>query len=129
MKTLATILACAAMLSSGPAFAKGPDGETKLAQMIEGRVAGQPMRCIAVFRDNGLKVIDRVGVAYEAGDTIWVARAANPETVRDRDVLIVDRTSGGQLCRDDVRRTIDPYQGALKSVVFLEDFVPYTRAG
>lgn len=130
MKTIASILAGAALILSGTqAFARsGPSGEERLARMLAGRVAGQPMRCISEFsRGRDVQVIDRVGVVYDAGDTVWVARAIDPESLRDRDILIIERMGGGSLCRDDVKRTVDRTAGMLKSVVFLSDFVPYRR--
>jgi hypothetical protein len=129
MKTIATLIAGTALaLTGSAALAKAPSGEERLAHMLEGRTAGQPMRCISEFsRGRDVQVIDRVGVVYDAGDTIWVARAQDPEALRDRDILVVDRMNGSQLCRDDIKRTIDRYEGNLKSVVFVTDFVPYRR--
>jgi hypothetical protein len=129
MKLIATLIAGTALaLTGSSALAKAPSGEERLAHMLEGRIAGQPMRCISEFsRGRDVQVIDRVGVVYDAGDTIWVARAHDPDALRDRDILVVDRMSGGQLCRDDIKRTIDRYEGNLKSVVFVSDFVPYRR--
>ena len=130
MKTLASILACTALVLGGTtALARsGPTGEERLAHMLEGRVAGQPMRCINDFHGKDVQVIDRVGVVYDAGNTLWVARASDPESLRDRDILIVERLSGATLCRDDIKRTIDRVDGSLRSVVFVSDFVPYRRA-
>lgn len=129
MKTLATILAGAALaLTASAAGARRPSGEETLARLLEGRVPGQPVRCINVFRSNQLRVIDRVGVVYDAGSTIYLARARDPESLRDDDVLVTSRF-GSDLCRDDQMHTVERYSGALKSVVFLDDFVPYKRAG
>jgi hypothetical protein len=129
MKAIATILAAAALALTGSAAVArtGPTGEEKLARMLEGRVAGQPQRCIADYHGRDVQVLDRVGVVYKDGDTVWVARVDDPESLRDRDILIVDRLSGASLCRDDLKRTVDRTEGFLKSVVFFDDFVPYRR--
>jgi hypothetical protein len=131
MKSLPLILASAALaLGGSAALARhAPDGEAKLAKMLEGRVAGKPVRCISTYRSQDIQVIDRVGLVYDAGRTIYVARAAHPESLRDSDVLIVERFNGASLCREDVRRTVDRTDGFMRSVVFLEDFVPYTKQG
>ena len=129
MNTVATLAAVTALaLAGAPASAASPTGEETLARMLEGRVAGPPVRCIAVFRDKQLRMLDRVGVVYDEGKTIYVARASDPQTFRDRDILIIER-HGSELCREDVRRTVERDTGALESLVFLSDFVPYTRAG
>jgi hypothetical protein len=131
MKTIATLLAAGLTLAATSAIAQDSPSErsqAKLARMLEGRVAGEPVRCINALRSDNLQVIDRVGVVYDAGSTVYLARAENPEALRDRDILIVERF-GSSLCRNDVRQTVDRTSGHMVSVVFLTDFVPYRRAG
>lgn len=129
MKTLAMILAGAGLALAGSAAQAGrPSGEETLARLLDGRVPGQPVRCIAAWRGRDLRVIDRVGVVYDAGNTIYVARARDPQSLRDDDILVSQRY-GSQFCRDDQMHTVERYTGVLRSVVFLDDFVPYTRAG
>lgn len=101
-------------------------GEAKLAKMLEGRVAGEPASCISAPRSTRLEVIDYVGVIYDAGHTIYVARPSNPRSLGRSDVLIIKRRSS-RLCRQDVTHTIDRNLGHVSSAVFLGDFVPYTR--
>lgn len=128
MKTLATFLIGTALAVIGSAASAKVSGEEQLARLLEGRVvAGEPSRCISAIRGRDVRVIDRVGIVYDAGETVWVARATNPESLRDRDILVVDRFSATSLCRDDIKRTVDRTDGFLKSVVFVEDFVPYRR--
>ncbi|MEO6151530.1 MAG: hypothetical protein ABIT09_00350 [Croceibacterium sp.] len=130
MKLFAALIAAASLIATGgAAVARSPNGETTLARMLEGRVAGKPMRCITAFRSNDIEVIDRVGVIYRDGKTIWVARADDPDSVRDYNVMIFERFSGSQLCREDISRTVDRDSGFLTSVVFVGDFVPYSREG
>jgi len=129
MKTFAAILAGAVLaLGASAADARRPTGEETLARMLQGRVAGTPVRCVPAWRGRDLRVIDHVGVVYDAGNTIYVARARDPESLRDDDVL-VSRRFGSDFCRDDQMHTVERYSGALRSIVFLDDFVPYTRAG
>jgi hypothetical protein len=78
------------------------------------------------MRDNRLSVIEHVGVVYDGGDTIYVARPNNPRSLGSMDVPVIDRF-GSQLCKQDLTRTIDRYNGHVSGVVFLGDFVPYTR--
>lgn len=129
MKTIATILAATALALTGTAVSAQTfveKGEARLAEMLEGRVAGDPVSCIAAPRSNRLEVIEGVGVVYDAGGTIYVARADNPRSLGLHDVLVVDRF-GSQLCRQDVTRTFDRTNGHFTGVVFLSEFVPYTK--
>lgn len=132
MKTLATILAGAALAVAGstPALAetRADKGEARLAKMLEGHVAGEPVSCISAPRSSKLNVIEHVGVVYDAGNTVYVARPSDPKSLGTMDVLVIDRF-GSQLCKQDVTRTIDRYHGHTTGVVFLSDFVPYTKAG
>ena len=99
-------------------------GEAELARMLEGRVAGSPRSCISAMVDNKLKIIDQTALVYDAGNTIWVARPSDPSSLDTRDILIIERISG-QLCKQDIVRTVDQTSGLMTGVVFLGDFVPY----
>jgi hypothetical protein len=131
MKTLATLLAGAALALAGTtgALARSAEqNEAKLARMLEGRTAGEPVNCISALNSNRMEVIDHVGIVYDAGDTIYVARPTDPRQLGRNDVVVINRF-GGQLCTNDVIRTVDRYQGFTTGAVFLEKFVPYTKAG
>ena len=133
MKTLAFALAATALAVTGCAHPGGPyrereheREEARLADMLQGRVAGEPRSCIAAFDLGRLQIIDRTAVVYDAGGTIWVARPSNPESLDSRDIVVIKR-SGGQLCKQDLIRTVDRTSHITTGVVFLGDFVPYRR--
>jgi hypothetical protein len=95
--------------------------------MLEGRTAGEPVSCITSMRSNKLQVIDEVGVVYDAGDTVYVARPTDPRMLRRTDALVIDRFSPSRLCVDEPIRTVDRHGGHFTGVVFLSDFVPYRK--
>ena len=129
MKTLAMILAGAALASTAAVSAKTPEeNEAKLARMLEGRTAGEPVSCISAMNSNRIEVIEDVGIVYDAGGTIYVARPTDPRQLGRDDVVVIDRHSS-QLCHNDVIRTVDRHQGFTTGAVFLEKFVPYTKEG
>lgn len=132
MKTFGIILAGAALALTGASAANAETltekGEAKLARMLEGRTAGEPVSCISAMRSNSLQVIEHVGLVYDAGDTIYVARPSDPNQLGRNDVVVIQRF-GGQLCDTDVIRTVDRYQGYTTGAVFLDKFVPYTKRG
>ena len=134
MKAFATILCGAALaLGATAALASGSgrneSGETRLAHMLEGRTAGAPVSCITTTRSNKMEVIDGVAVVYDAGKTIYVARPTDPHMLGRNDALVLSRFSPSRLCVQESMRTVDRYDGFGTGVVFLEDFVPYTKAG
>ena len=132
MKTFASVLAGAALLLSGATAASAETvaekGEAELARLLDGRTAGEPVSCITANSSNRLRVIEHVGIVYDAGKTIYVARTTHPNQLDYWDVPVIERF-GGQLCRHDIRRTIDRSSGHISGVVFLDDFVPYTKNG
>jgi hypothetical protein len=54
------------------------ENEAKLARMLEGRTAGEPVSCISALAATRIEVIEHVGIVYDAGSTIYVARPTNP---------------------------------------------------
>ncbi len=131
MKTLLAVTAAAVALVAGATAAQAQSrqerGEARLAEMLEGyEPTGEARSCISATRTNALQVIPYVGVVYDAGDTIYVARAARPEMLRDSDVPVFERFSS-QLCTTDVMRTIDRHDTGFTGVLFLDDFVAFTR--
>jgi hypothetical protein len=132
MKKFAMILAGAALALTGAAASAkstlAQQGEAKLARMLEGRVAGEPVNCISAMNSNRIEVIEHVGIVYDSGGTIWVGRVKDPDMLGRWDVPVIERFSS-QLCTTDMIRTVDRSNGHFTGAVFLEDFVPYTRQG
>jgi len=96
------------------------------AKLTEGRVAGEPQSCVTTFRSNGLRVVEQVGLVYEAGKTTWIAIARNPRRLDDFDVPVITRY-GSQLCKFDQITLMDRSSQMFSGVLFLHDFVPYTK--
>lgn len=102
-------------------------GEKRLAKMLEGRVAGEPQRCIRTRLNNRLRVIDKTAYVYGSGRTIYVQRTRNPDHIDRDDILVQRRFNASELCRLDVVTTANRLAGFFTGAVFFEDFVPYTR--
>jgi hypothetical protein len=105
---------------------KTEESEAKLAHMLEGRTAGEPVSCIPLLRSNELQVMYGVALVYDSGDIIYVSRPTHPEDLRRNDVVIVDRHTS-QLCNSDVIKTVDRDVGYVTGVLFLGKFVPYRK--
>lgn len=128
MKSPALILVAAALAFTGTSLAADhPENEARLATLLEGRVAGEPVTCIPAFRTDRLQVIEKVALVYTAGDVIYVARPDDPSVLGHNDVIVINRF-GSQLCNTDIIRTVDRHGGFNTGVVFLEKFVPYRKA-
>lgn len=122
----AIIALAAAGLATAPSLAQErPRGEEKLAKMLEGRVAGEPQRCIRTLPSRSLTIIDDTAIVYEDSRTVYVNRTRNPESLDDDDTLVIRKFRALQLCRLDTVTTIDRYSQFYTGNVFLTDFVPY----
>lgn len=102
-------------------------GEKELEKLLEGRVAGEPTSCIRTPPNDRVRVIDDTAIVYGRGKTIYVNRTSRPSDIDDRDTMVIRRFSGSQLCKTDIVTTIDRGSQMFSGVIFLSEFVPYTR--
>lgn len=128
MKTIAIALATTAALLAAPAMAgkQRMTGEEKLAKMLEGRVAGEPERCLPMSAASDLKIIDRTALVYGRGNTIWVNRPSNADGLDDDDVL-VRSSHTAQVCSLDMVKLVDRTSFMQVGTVGLNEFVPYRK--
>lgn len=117
----------AAAASAAETDATPTKGEAELAKLLEGRVAGEAVRCIPARRQQNVKTIDGTAYVFGEGSTIWVQRTTRPQDIKGRNVLINQRFSGGEMCRMDLIKAVDPIAGFFFGGVVFEDFTPYTR--
>lgn len=127
-KLLASAAVAGSLLIAAPASAiDRHDGETRLARLLEGRVAGDPVACVDLRRVRSSSIIDNTAIVYDAGGVVYVQRPrAGAASLSDWDTM-VSHPFGGRLCSVDTVRMIDPHSGMLRGVVFLDEFVPYRR--
>lgn len=102
-------------------------GEKELAKLLEGRVAGEPVTCIRTFPSQNFRIIDETALVYGRGDTIYVNRTRHPDDIDDDEILVVRPTSASQLCRLDNVTMVDRFSHMFSGVIFLDQFVPYTK--
>jgi len=128
MKNFAIALAASAALLSAPAaYAKNkPSGEEKLASMLEGREAGEPVSCLPHAASSNMKIVDKTAIVYGRGNTVWVNRPMNADNLDDDDIL-VRSSHTARLCNLDSVRLIDRSSWFFTGFVGLNKFVPYRR--
>ena len=127
MRKILALMIGTLALAGAPAHAERLRGEAKLAQMLEGRVAGEPVRCVNLRNVRASRVVDRTAIVYEAGSTIYVNRPqVGAESLNQWDALVT-RLHSTQLCDIDVVTLVDTATGMYSGSVFLGEFVPYRR--
>ena len=131
MRKLMTALVLASLAMSGSAISAkqtlAQRGEAKLAKMLEGREAGEPVSCIPHMPTPNLTVIDRTALVYGSGSTIYVNRTQDPRWIDQDNILVSRPTNASQLCKLDSVYTMDRTTHMRGGAVMLVDFVPYKR--
>lgn len=122
--------ALAALLLTAPATAapeknREARGAAELAKLLEGRVAGEPVRCIGTAERRDLRIIDGTAMVFGKGKTIYVN---TPDGVRflDHFDLPVFQLFGSQLCRMDRVELRERSSSIPGPQLVLSDFIPYT---
>ena len=101
--------------------------DSKLAKALEGRVAGEPVRCINLRSIRSSTIIDKTAIIYEVGNKLYVNRPAGGASSLGSDDVLVTKTSGSQLCDIDIVRLIDRSNHFPTGFVSLGKFVPYSK--
>jgi hypothetical protein len=129
MRKLISTLIAGAVLAVAPAAA-GPrlSPAQQLDREIEGRVAGEPVRCINLRNIRSSRIIDDTAIIYDAGHTIYVNRPRAGADSLDQWDTLVTRLHDSQLCSIDVVHLYDGGSRFQTGSVFLGEFVPYRRA-
>jgi hypothetical protein len=118
----------AVLMAAAPAIAE--TGEAKLAEALDGRVAGEPVDCLSLRDIRSTRIINDTAILYEtAGDTIYVNRPESGANSLDQwDVMVTD-THSSRLCDVDVVKLYDNGLNIQTGFVLLGDFVPYEKPG
>jgi hypothetical protein len=128
MRRLLALFCGAMLLASAPApAASRADPETRLARMLKGRVAGEPVDCINLRRIRSSQIIDDTAIVYDAGSILYVNRPRAGRRSLDRSDILVTNLHSSELCSIDVVRLLDSSSRMQTGTVFLGDFVPYSR--
>ncbi|MFL6737490.1 MAG: hypothetical protein ACJ8F4_10585 [Sphingomonas sp.] len=102
--------------------------EARFAQVIAGRTAGPAQTCISNNPAENLHVLDPRTVAYGYGRTIWIDRlAADCPGLNEANTTIVEAGVGGQYCRGDRVRGLEPGAIIAGPGCNLGDWVPYRQ--
>ncbi len=132
MRAILTAASLALLALPGAAMAgdeaqPNPKGEAQLAKLLEGRVAGKPVKCLSTIAMQDSTVIDRTAIVYRVGTRLYVNRPrSGAEQLDDNDVLVT-RLYGSQLCNVDKIDLVDNLSQMWNGFVVLGDFVPYER--
>lgn len=129
-KSISLLLTSLALAGAVSASAEEPTrGEAKLAEMLEGRVAGEPANCLNESQRDSIQIVDGTAIVFRDGGTLWVNRPAGAQFLSRSDLPVFHQFSS-QLCRLDQVELRDRLgSGTIPGPrLALGDFVPYTKA-
>jgi hypothetical protein len=128
MRFLHLIVGSALLLSTGLAQARErltPDA--RLAKILAGRTAGEPVNCIPLRNIRSSEIIDKTAIVYTTNNgTIYVNRP-NGASFLDDDQIMVNKVYTSQLCSIDIVNLIDRSTRFTDGSISLEKFTPYPR--
>ncbi len=128
MKLPASILAV--LILAAPASAQTDEptkGERELAELIEGRVAGEPVRCLTRIEADSVRIIDETAFVFRDRRTIYINRPVTGTRYLDRwDMPVFRKFGSSNLCRSDQVELVDRNSGFPGPVLQLGAFIPYT---
>ena len=118
------ILTAVLLLASCAAPPPPPGAE--LARVTAGRIAGPPQECVTTFGQQNLRVVDSATLAYGDGRTVYINHLPGPcPGMEQLNTLIID-AHGGQYCRGDRVRGVEPGANIPGPSCNLGSWVPYS---
>lgn len=123
------IAACAALpLAAATAGEGNARGEEKLAQILEGRTPGEPVRCLGRYEHRNMQVVDGTALVFRAGDTVYVNRPGGARFLDVFDIPVFELYGSSRLCARDQATLYDSASAIPGGFVVLNEFIPYQRA-
>lgn len=122
MRVISTLIA--AGLLAAPVAAAAPD---RLSELVRGKTAGTPRRCIFPDRSVQPVIIDGTAIVYRDARFTYVGRLKGGCPALREGRTIVTRSAGGQLCQNDPVRVVES-TGAGFGICTFETFTPYLKA-
>lgn len=129
----AVIAMAAAALGSCSMAAMQPtrsaDGQREFAQLIAGKVAGAPVRCLPRYDQDDMSVIDDSTIAYRQGSrSVFINHMEGgcPGLGRGSTALLTRSFGSSETCRGDIAQVIDTGNHMIVGSCVFGDFIPYS---
>lgn len=104
-----------------------PGSRDALAQELAGRTAAATSSCVSTFGSQNVRIVNSSTVAYGQGRTIYINRLTSAcPALSPYNALIIE-THGGQYCRGDHIRGLEPGAIIPGPTCFLGDWTAYRR--
>jgi hypothetical protein len=136
MRSVISLLMAAAVVACAPpspaqTAAADARAQTRLNQLLTGKVAGRPQSCLPNWRAYDMVTIDDSTLVFrESPGRVWLQKPRNPcNLLSAGPYALVTRQTTGALCSGDISQVVDTMSGTNVGSCVMGDFVPYTRPG
>lgn len=109
----------------GPPPGSAPNNA--FARDLAGRVAGKAQSCVTSFPNENLRIIDAQTIAYGSGRTIYVNHLGAPCPALSPYNTVIADVQGGQYCRGDRVRGLEPGATIPGPWCVLGNWIPYRQ--
>lgn len=105
-----------------------PAPAERLAQLLDGRSAGEPVKCLQLRDIRSSQVIDGIAIVYTTQNgTLYVNQPKAGAAFLHSDTILVTDTHTSQLCDIDTVKLMNPGSRMITGSVGLDLFVPYPK--
>ena len=131
MRIATILLTGAALLSCStapPQMTRSAAGQHEFQQLIAGKVAGAPLRCLPSYNQNDMTVIDEQTIAYRQGNRVYINHMQHGcANLGSGSTALVTHSFGpSETCRGDIARVLDTGSRMIVGSCVFGDFTPYT---
>jgi hypothetical protein len=128
MRTSLLSLAASLLALTLAGCATRPAPADRLSQMLAGRTAGEPVKCLYLRDIRSSQIIDGIAIVYTTlGGTIYVNQPKAGAAFLHSDSILITDTHSSQLCDIDIVKLMSPGSRMITGSVGLDLFVPYTK--
>ena len=123
-----SLIVLLAVLAAAPAAsADRPSQDAQFYELIEGRTAGKPVRCVNRRGETGFNAVGS-RLVFRYGSTLsYVNETRGSCQGPGKNEALVVRSTGTYLCSGDLVRVVDPRTGTDWGACTLGRFVPYRK--
>lgn len=105
---------------------KDERGARELAAVTEGRVAGEPQRCVDPRRVQGPQIISPNTIVYRDVDTVYTMEASGCPYIDDNYVVVAE-INGTNFCENDRFRTLQRGAVVPGAICRVGKFTPWRK--
>jgi hypothetical protein len=120
--------AIASCSTAPPQPTRSADGQREFQAVVEGKVAGSPIKCLPSYNQNDMTVIDEQTIAYRQGSSrVYINHMENPcpGLGRASTALVTHSIGSSATCRGDIAQVVDTSSRMMVGTCAFGDFIPY----